>query len=130
MNIFTYFNRFTYQNTRYEYKSRCWHSELAVGDRRIMYLCRHYTVTFLFYGGALGHTSWVSQPCRNLAQQAPLCAAPYLLFSHITEKHSAEEGIIRYLCFIMPSQIVSSIYGVDNPHLELTALSKSDRETD
>lgn len=89
--------------------------------------CKHYTVTFCFMEEHLGTRPGYSH-IQMLAQQAPPCAALPLLFSHISEKHSADEAF-RYLHLVMPSQIAFSICGADKLHLDLMALSKSDRET-
>lgn len=49
----------------------------------------------------------------------------FFLFSHITDRHSADEGF-RYLHFILASRIVFSAHGADKRRLELTALNESD----
>lgn len=49
----------------------------------------------------------------------------FFSFSHITDRHSADEGF-RYLHFILASRIVFSAHGADKRRLELTALNESD----
>ena len=83
--------------------------------------CRHPTVTILLYEGDTKPGYIATIQSFGLC----VCCPAFFLFSHITDKHGADEGF-RYLHFILASRIVFSAHGADKRRLELTALNESD----